>query len=443
MGANEQKKLRGSSIWRRLDLQVLIAIVVGLLLGAVDPALGKAMKPFGDAFIALIRMMIGPMIFCTVVHGIGSLRDTAQLGRIGVKALAYFEAVSTIALIIGLLAAHVVRPGEGFGTSHISADKAATVAGYVKNATGADASLTAHLLKIIPETLVTAFTGGDMLQVLLVSVLAGIAISQLGDGGTKIIGSVELIGQMLFRMVGLLVHVAPIGAFGALAYTVGQFGVGSLVSLGTLIATFFATCALFIFLVLGTISRLAGFSFVDYLAYMREELLIVLGTASSETVLPSLMRKLERLGASESVVGLVVPIGYSFNLDGTNIYMTLAILFLAQATGTHLSWSQEATILFIAMVTSKGASGVAGAGFVTLAATISVVPGIPIESLGILLGVDRFMGQGRSLTNFIGNGLATLVIARWDGKLDREQLRAGLAHEREAARRIPAQRSVS
>lgn len=436
-------KSRPHSIWRRLDLQVLIAIAVGLLLGAFDPSLGKAMKPFGDAFVALIRMMIGPLVFCTVVHGIGSMRDTAQLGRIGVKALIYFEVVSTFALAIGLLAAHLVRPGQGFGVSPLSAENANAVAGYVTHATGSDANLTMHLLRIIPDTLVGAFTGGDVLQVLLVSILAGVAISRMDEGGAKITASVELIGRLLFRMVGLLVRVAPIGAFGALAYTVGQFGVGSLMNLGLLMVTFFATCALFVFLVLGAIARMTGFSLLDYLAYLREELLIVLGTASSETVLPNLMRKMERLGASDSVVGLVVPMGYSFNLDGTNIYMTLAILFLAQATGTHLDWSQEATILLIAMVTSKGASGVSGAGFVTLAATLAVVPDIPIGSLGLLLGIDRFMSQGRSLTNSIGNGIATLVIARWEGELDRDQLRAGLRRRRDASRALPAKEPTS
>jgi aerobic C4-dicarboxylate transport protein len=414
-----------SSFWRRLDLQVLVAIAVGLLLGAFDPSLGKAMKPFGDAFIALIRMMIGPLVFCTVVHGIGSMRDTARVGRIGVKALIYFELVSTFALVIGLAAGHLVRPGEGLSASTVSAENAKAVAGYVTHATGSDADLTTRLLRIIPDTLVGAFTAGDMLQVLLVAILSGVAISLMAESGAKITAGVELIGRMLFRMVGLVVRIAPLGAFGALAYTVGQFGVHSLMNLGVLIVTFFLACALFVFLVLGVVARTAGFSLLDFLAYLREELLIILGTASSEPVLPNLMRKMERLGASDSVVGLVVPIGYSFNLDGTNIYMTLAILFLAQATGTHLDWSQEATILIIAMVTSKGASGVSGAGFVTLAATLSVVPDIPITSLGLLLGIDRIMGQGRSLTNFIGNGVATLVIARWEGELDRNQLRNG------------------
>lgn len=427
-----------TSAWRRLDLQVLVAIAAGLVLGALDPALGTAMKPLGDGFIALIRMMIGPLVFCTVVHGIGSMRDMARVGRIGLKALLYFELVSTFALAIGIAAAHIVRPGAGFNMPAVSASGAKVVAGYVTRATEADTGLAGHLLQIIPTTLVSAFTGGDLLQVLLVAILAGLGVAHMGEAGTKVAAGIDLAGQLLFRIVGLLVRLAPIGAFGALAYTIGQFGVGSLVSLGLLIATFFATCILFILIVFGTITRLAGFSLFGYLAYIRDELLIILGTASSETVLPSLMRKMERLGASDSVVGLVVPVGYSFNLDGTNIYMTLSILFLAQATGTHLGWSQELTILLIAMVTSKGASGVSGAGFVTLAATLVVVPDIPIGSLGILLGIDRFMSQGRSLTNFIGNGIATLVVARWEGELDREQLRAGLAAGRRRTAELDA-----
>jgi aerobic C4-dicarboxylate transport protein len=300
------------------------------------------------------------------------------------------------------------------------------VAGYVARATEADSGLTAHLLHIIPKTFVDAFAGGDLLQVLLVSILTGIALSRMGDLGARLSDGVEMVGQVFFRIIGIIVYLAPIGAFGAMAYTVGAFGVKSLVNLGALVGVFYLTAAVFVFGVLGLIAWASGFSLLKFLAYIREELLIVVGTSSSETVLPNLMRKMERLGASDPVVGLVVPTGYSFNLDGTNIYMTLAILFLAQATGTPLSLGQEATILAIAMLTSKGASGVAGAGFVTLAATLAIVPDIPVESLGVLLGVDRFMSQCRSLTNFIGNGVATLVVARWEGELDRGRLARGL-----------------
>lgn len=414
-------------LWRRLYVQVLAAIILGVVFGAFLPTAAAAMKPLGDAFIALVRMMIGPLVFCTVVHGIGSMRDMAKVGRIGVKALLYFETISTLALLIGLFAAHLVRPGAGFGLSPVAAAGTKTVAGFVARAEQPDAGIVPHLMHIIPDTLVSAFTGGDLLQVLFVAILTGIAISRMGARGAQISSAIDLVSQLLFRIIGIIVHLAPIGAFGAMAFTVGQFGIGALVNLGQLVLTFYATSALFVLVVLGTVARLSGFSLLRFLAYMGDELLIVLGTSSSETVLPSLMRKLERLGASDSVVGLVVPTGYSFNLDGTNIYMTLSILFLAQATGTHLTYAQEASILAIAMLTSKGASGVAGAGFVTLASTLAIVPDIPIESLGLLLGVDRFMSQCRSITNFVGNGIGTLVVARWEGELDTARLARELA----------------
>ena len=425
--ADTSEPIPSEPLWRRLYVQVLVAIVLGAAFGAFFPATGAALKPLGDAFIALIRMMIGPLVFCTVVHGLGSMRDMAKVGRIGLKALVYFEGVSTLALLVGLAAAHLVRPGAGFGIPAISQTGAQSVATAVSKAAQPEAGLVPHLLHIIPDTLVSAFTGGDLLQVLLVAILTGIAIARMGEPGEKLAHGIDLVGQLLFRIIGIIVYLAPIGAFGAMAYTVGQFGLASLLNLGQLVLTFYATSAVFVLVVLGTIAWLAGFSLFRFLGYMRDELLIVLGTSSSETVLPSLMRKLERLGASGPVVGLVVPTGYSFNLDGTNIYMTLAILFLAQATGTHLSVAQEASILAIAMLTSKGASGVSGAGFVTLAATLAIVPDIPIESLGVLLGVDRFMSQCRSLTNFIGNGVGTLVIARWEGELDRDRLERALA----------------
>jgi aerobic C4-dicarboxylate transport protein len=404
---------------RKIYWQVLIAIVLGIAFGAIWPETGAAMKPLGDAFIALIRMMIAPVIFCTIVHGIGSMHDMAKVGRIGLKAILWFEFISTFALILGLLAAHLTHPGVGM-TVTASAASAKTVAGYVTKA--ADDGVVAHLLAIIPTTFLNAFDTGDLLQILLISVLTGVAISQMGPMGGRIAHGVDLMGKVFFKVIGLIIYTAPIGTFGAMAYTVGFFGVKSLENLGELVAIFYVTSLLFVVLVLGVITHLLGFSLFKFLRYIREELFIVLGTSSSETVLPNLMRKLEALGSSDSVVGLVVPMGYSFNLCGTNIYMTLGILFLAQATGTHLSWGQEATILLISMLTSKGAAGVSGAGFITLAATLAIVPSIPIASLAMLLGVDRFMSQCRSITNFIANGVTTVAVARWENEIDMKTL---------------------
>jgi aerobic C4-dicarboxylate transport protein len=405
--------------WRKVYWQVLIAIIVGIAFGAIWPGAGAAMRPLGDAFIALIRMMIGPIIFCTIVHGIGSMRDMAKVGRIGLKGIVWFELISTFALILGLLAGHILAPGRGMA-NHITPAGAQAVAGYIHRASGD--SIVGHLMAIIPETYVDALSKGDLLQVLLVSVLTGIAVGGIGDSGDVVVRGVEVVGQLFFRIIGIIVMLAPIGTFGAMAYTIGAYGTSSLLNLSELVGAFYLTSILFVFLVLGAVAHLLGFSILRFLVYLREELLIILGTSSSETVLPNLMRKLKTLGASDSVVGLTVPMGYSFNLCGTNIYMTLGILFLAQATDTHLSWGQEATILLIAMLTSKGAAGVAGAGFVTLAATLSIVPDIPITSLGLLLGVDRFMSQCRSLTNFIGNGVITLAVARWENELDQNLL---------------------
>ena len=388
------------------------------------PNTGVALKPLGDGFISLIKMMIGPVIFCTVVHGIGSMRDLKKVGRVGIKTLFYFEAVSTLALGLGLLVGELLQPGRGFNIDPATLDPNA-VAGYVHRAQ--EEGIVAHLLAIIPETFIGAFAKGDLLQVLLVSILTGFAISQLGDLGERINGVIEAMAKIFFGMIRIIVRAAPIGAFGAMAFPVGAYGVASLVNLVELIATFYLTSILFVLLVLGTIARLAGFSILRFIAYIKDELLIVLGTSSSETVLPHMIQKMQRLGASKSVVGLVIPTGYSFNLDGTNIYMTLATLFLAQATNTPLSIGQELGILAIAMITSKGASGVTGAGFVTLAATLAIVPDIPIQSLAILLGIDKFMSECRALTNLVGNGVAT-VISRWEGELDVTQLKAAMAH---------------
>ena len=405
-------------LWRKLYVQVFAAIAAGIVVGALWPHAGAAMRPLGDGFIALIRMMIGPIIFCTIVHGIGSMHDMAKVGRIGLKAIIWFECTSTFALVLGVLAAHLLHPGTGVSVT--GGAPVAAVSDYVHRAS--NDGVVAHLMAIIPVTFIDAFVKGDLLQVLLVSVLFGVALSQLGEAGKGITHGIESVGRVFFRIIGIIVYLAPIGTFGAMAYTIGAFGINSLGNLGELVAIFYLTSAVFVLVVMGALAHWLGFSIFKFLGYIREELLIVLGTASSETVLPNLMRKMEALGAPDTVVGLVVPMGYSFNLCGTNIYMTLGILFLAQATNTHLTWGQEASILAISMLTSKGAAGVAGAGFVTLAATLVIVPDIPIASLGLLLGVDRFMSQCRAVTNFIGNGVVTLAVARWENELNHRKL---------------------
>ena len=409
--------------WSILYIQVLIAIALGIAIGYFWPKTGAALKALGDGFIQLIKMMIAPVIFCTIVHGIASMRDLTKVGRVGVKALVYFELVSTLALAIGLLVGEIAHPGAGFNIDPLTLDPKA-VSGYVTRAK--EEGLVSHILAIIPNTFVDAFAKGDLLQVLLISILTGFAISRMGAAGERITRAVEAAGQVFFRIIAIIVRAAPIGALGAMAFTIGAYGLGSLLNLAALIATFYLTAILFVLLVLGTIARMAGFSILRFVAYIRDELLIVLGTSSSETVLPHMMHKMEHLGASKPVVGLVIPVGYSFNLDGTNIYMTLATLFLAQATNTDLSLGQELTILLIAMLTSKGASGVTGAGFVTLAATLSIVPDIPIQSLAILVGIDKFMSECRALTNLIGNGVATIVVSRWERELDSKQLHEAL-----------------
>ncbi len=408
-----------------LYVQVLIAIAIGILIGHFAPQTGVALKPLGDAFIALIRMMIAPVIFCTVVHGIASMGDLRKVGRVGLKTLLYFEIVSTVALGIGIVVGLLVRPGAGFDIDPSTLDPKA-VASYVTRAK--EEGIVAHLMAIIPDTFIGAFAKGDLLQVLLVAILTGAAVARLPAIGHHVIEGIDIAAKVLFRIIGIIVRVAPIGAFGAMAFTVGAYGLGALWNLVELILTFYATSLLFVLVVLGGISRLCGFSIIRFLAYIKDELLIVLGTSSSETVLPHMIVKMERLGASRSVVGLVIPTGYSFNLDGTNIYMTLAALFLAQATNTQLTFSQLMVILVIAMLTSKGASGVTGAGFVTLAATLSIIPDIPIQSLAILVGIDKFMSECRALTNLVGNGVATIVISRWENELDPVKLQAALAH---------------
>src|SRR5712691_2692902 len=405
-----------------LYIQVLLAIAVGILIGHFFPNAGVALKPLGDGFISLIKMMIAPVIFCTVVHGIASMTDLTKVGRVGVKTLVYFEVVSSVALVIGLIVGEVVQPGKGFGIDASTLDPKA-VASYVTQAK--EQGFVAHLLAIIPDTFIGAFAKGDLLQVLLVSILTGFAIALMGPAGEPVAHAIDTAARVFFGVIKIIVRAAPVGAFGAMAFTVGAYGVAALWNLLALILTFYFTSVLF---VLGTIARFAGFSILRFIAYIKDELLIVLGTSSSETVLPHMMQKMERLGASRSVVGLVVPTGYSFNLDGTNIYMTLSTLFLAQATDTPLTLTQELGILAIAMITSKGASGVTGAGFVTLAATLAIVPDIPIQSLAILLGIDKFMSECRALTNLVGNGVATVVISRWEGELDVAKLHQVMAH---------------
>ncbi|HML14487.1 MAG TPA: dicarboxylate/amino acid:cation symporter [Xanthobacteraceae bacterium] len=409
-----------------LYIQVLIAIALGIVLGYYYPKTGIEMKPLGDGFISLIKMMIAPVIFCTVVHGISSMGDLRKVGRVGVKTLFYFEAVSTLALIIGLLVGGFIQPGAGFNIDPAALD-AKAVSGYVTRAK--EEGIVAHLLAIIPpDSFFGALARGDLLQVLLVSILSGFAISQLGELGQRIGSVIDAAAKVFFAVIRIIVRAAPVGAFGAMAFTIGSQGLGALLNLGELILTFYVTSIIFVVLVLGTIAHFAGFSIFRFIGYIKDELLIVLGTSSSETVLPQIMRKMEHLGASKPVVGLVVPTGYSFNLDGTNIYMTLAILFLAQATNTPLTLSQLLSILVIAMITSKGASGVTGAGFVTLAATLSIIPDIPIQSLALLLGIDKFMSECRALTNLVGNGVACIVISRWERELDTGKLHETMAH---------------
>ncbi len=409
--------------YRILYVQVIIAVLVGVAVGFYWPDAGKSLKPLGDGFVKLVKMMIGPIIFCTVVHGIASVGDIKKLGRVGVKALLYFEVVSTLALIIGLVVVNVLKPGVGI-SFHADAAAVSASAGLSEKAHAL--STTEFILNIIPSTFLGAFVSGDLLQVLLVSLLVALAVAMMGERGRPVLHVIESAGQVFFGVMQLVVKVAPLGAFGAMAYTVGAHGIGSLKNLLGLMLGFYLTAGLFVVFVLGSIARWCGFSIFRFLAYIKDELLLVLGTSSSETALPGLIEKMQRLGCSKSTVGLVVPTGYSFNLDGTNIYMAMAAVFLAQATNTPLDLPHQISLLVIAMITSKGASGVTGAGFITLAATLQAVPGIPIESLALLVGIDRFMSECRALTNFIGNGVATVAISRWEKEVTPEQLRARL-----------------
>jgi aerobic C4-dicarboxylate transport protein len=409
--------------WQMLYIQVLIGIGAGVLVGALWPSFGASLEWLGLAFVNLVKMIIAPVIFLTLVTGIAGARELGSLGRVVVKALAYFLFFSTLALILGLIVAHVVQPGAGM---HVDAHglSEAKVAGYEKQAH--ETTITGFVMAIIPTTLVSALTAGSILQVLFVAILCGIALASAGERVRGLVDLLEQASEMVFRIVAILMRAAPIGAFGAMAFTIGKYGLTALISLGGLVATFYLTSILFIVGVLGIVGWLAGFSILKLLRYLKDELLLVLGASSSEAALPALMGKLERAGCDKEVVGIVVPAGYSFNLDGTNIYMTLAALFIAQALGVQLSLGDQLLLLGTAMLTSKGAAGVTGAGFATLAATLMVVPSIPVAGMALILGVDRFMSECRSLTNFIGNAVATIVVARWEGRLDREALARAL-----------------
>ncbi|MGO8955470.1 MAG: dicarboxylate/amino acid:cation symporter [Rhodomicrobium sp.] len=430
--------------YKHLYVKVLAAIFIGVVLGVLSPSdpktvpdwlkpmillpLGwaEAMKPFGDAFIKLIKMLIAPIIFCTVVHGIASMKNMRKVGSVGIKALLYFEGVTTLALAIGVILGNVWRPGAGMNVD-VSALNAKAVASYMAKAK--EHGFIDYLLNIIPNTVVGAFSEGEIVQVLFLAILFGFALFSLGERGKPLVSIIDQTAHTFFGIVGIIMKVAPLGAFGAMAFTIGKYGIGTLLSLGELMMCFYATCLVFIFGALGAIAALAGFNIFKFIRYIKEELLIVLGTSSSESVLPRMISKMEALGCEESVVGLVIPAGYSFNLDGTCIYLTMATLFLAQATNTDLTLWQQLGILAILLLTSKGAAGVTGSGFVVLAATLSSVGTIPVASIALILGVDRFMSEARALTNLIGNGVATIVVAKWEGALDAERMQRQLSQE--------------
>ena len=415
---------RRTPIWGQLYAQVLAAIVLGALIGHFWPQTGAALKPLGDAFIKLVKMIIAPVIFLTVTTGIAGMRDLGKVGGVAAKAFGYFIVVSSFALVVGLIVANVVQPGAGMHVDPASLDVEA-VKGYA--AKSHEMTVTGFLMDIIPETVVGAFTGGNILQVLFFAIPFGVALAMIGERGEPALAVLNSAAEAFFRLVAIFMRAAPIGAFGAFAFTVGKYGIASIVSLAALVGTFYATALIFVLVVLGAIARLHGFSILRLIRYLKEELLLVLGTSSSEAALPSLLEKMERAGAPKTVVGLVVPTGYSFNLDGTNIYMTLAALFIAQALGIDLSLPEQLLLLAVAMLSSKGAAGVTGAGFITLAATLSVVPSVPVAGMALILGVDRFMSECRALTNFVGNAVATLVVSRWEGALDREALERALS----------------
>jgi len=423
-------------LYKSLYAQVITAIVIGVLLGHFYPESGAAMKPLGDGFIKLIKMIIAPIIFCTVVVGIAGMEDMKKVGKTGGLALLYFEIVSSIALVIGLVVVNLLQPGVGMNVdpAHLDTKGIAAYTGPGKMQT-----TTEFLLAIIPTTVVDAFAKGEMLQVLLIAILFGFALHRFGGRGTLVFDMIEKSSHVLFVIVGYIMKLAPIGAFGAMSFTIGKYGLGSLVQLGKLMGSFYLTCLLFIFIVLGGIARAHGFSIWKFIKYIKEELLIVLGTSSSESVLPRMMAKMENLGARKSTVGLVIPTGYSFNLDGTSIYLTMAAVFIAQATNTPMSLTQQLTLLAVLLLTSKGAAGVTGSGFIVLAATLSAVGGVPVAGLALILGIDRFMSEARALTNLIGNGVATLVVAKWTGDLDTGRMQRQLDGETDIEADAPEQ----
>lgn len=410
--------------YAQLYVQVLVAIIAGALIGHFWPKFGADLKPLGDAFIKLVKMVIAPVIFLTIATGIAGMRDLGKFGRVVMKAFAYFLTFSTLALVLGLVVGNLVHPGAGMNIdpATLHSDKVADYAAKAHETT-----IVGFLSNIIPTTVTAAFADGDILQVLFFSILFGVSLVLIGDKGQPVVDLLESIAHAFFRLVGILMKAAPIGALGAFAFTIGKYGIGSVVNLAALVATFYVTSIIFVIVVLGAVAWFNGFSILKLIRYLKSELLLVLGTSSSESALPSLIDKLERAGCAKPVVGLVVPTGYSFNLDGTNIYMTLAALFIAQATGVHLSLGDQLLLLSVAMLSSKGAAGVTGAGFITLAATLSVVPSVPVAGMALILGVDRFMSECRALTNFIGNAVATIVVSRWEKALDRNALDAALA----------------
>ncbi|PAP97469.1 dicarboxylate/amino acid:cation symporter [Mesorhizobium wenxiniae] len=405
----------------RTYVQVLAAIVLGAAIGYLYPETGQSLKPLGDAFIKVVKMIIAPVIFLTIATGIAGMSDLQKVGRVAAKAMVYFLTFSTLALVVGLIVANIVQPGAGLNIDPASLDVQA-VKGYV--ATAHEQSVISFLMNIIPSTIASAFAEGDILQVLFFSVLFGIALAMTGETSRPVVTFLQALTAPIFKLVGILMKAAPIGAFGAMAFTIGKYGIGSVANLAILVATFYLTAFLFVFGVLGAVCRYNGFSIFSLVRYIKDELLLVLATSSSEAALPSLMEKMEKAGAARSVVSLVIPTGYSFNLDGTNIYMTIAALFIAQATNTDLSIADQILLLLIAMLSSKGAAGVTGAGFITLAATLSVVPSVPVAGMALILGVDRFMSECRALTNLVGNAVASLVVARWEGELDQSRMEA-------------------
>ncbi|SEF30038.1 dicarboxylate/amino acid:cation symporter [Variovorax sp. NFACC27] len=426
MESTTSTSARKLPLYRSLYVQVITAVIIGVLLGHFYPAAGEAMKPLGDGFIKLIKMIIAPIIFCTVVVGIAGMEDMKKVGKTGGLALLYFEVVSTIALIVGLVLVNVLKPGSGMNVDPATLDTK-SIAAYT--GPGKMTGTIDFIMNIIPNTVVDAFAKGEILQVLLIAVMFGFALHRFGGRGTLVFDVIEKGSHVLFGIVNYIMKLAPIGAFGAMAFTIGKYGLGSLFSLGKLMGTFYLTCLLFIFVVLGLIARFHGFSIWKFIKYIKEELLIVLGTSSSESVLPRMMEKMENLGANKTCVGLVIPTGYSFNLDGTSIYLTMAAVFIAQATNTPMTLTQEITLLAVLLLTSKGAAGVTGSGFIVLAATLSAVGHVPVAGLALILGIDRFMSEARALTNLIGNGVATIVVAKWTGELDETRLRAGLNNE--------------